>query len=82
VKSEFISMVKNHKEPLFYNSEGDKKAYQLCIRHLSAATTFGLSTFSNGYVIPNDVLYIVDLEEEKIVPISNPIKLVRLKSLS
>jgi hypothetical protein len=81
MRTEFISRIKNHTEPLFDNMEGSKQAYQLCIRHLSAATPSGLSTFSKGYVILNDILYIVNLEDELIEPISDPIKLIALKSL-
>lgn len=81
MQAEFIRRIKNYEEPLFYNSEGSKKAYQLCIRHLSAATVSGFSTFEKGYVIPKDVLHLVNLETETIEIISEPIKLIKLKAL-
>lgn len=81
MQAEFIKTIKHYKEPLFYNGEGSKKAYQLCIRHLSAATPSGLSTSQKGYVIPKDVLHIVNLETESIEIVSEPIKLIKLKSL-
>ncbi|HHD75735.1 MAG TPA: hypothetical protein ENK82_01070 [Campylobacterales bacterium] len=77
----FTSKVKQYDYPLFYNSEGSKEAYQLYIRHLSASQAAGLATISQGYVIPNDTLHLVNLEEEMIELISTPIRLVKLKTL-
>jgi len=71
-----------YSDPLFYNSEGSKEAYQLCIRHLSASVGAGLATISNGYVVPNDRLHLVDLDNESIEVIATPIKLVNLKTLA
>lgn len=78
---EFKSRVRAYDEPLFYNSKGSPQAYKLCIRHLSAALNAGLAELSRGYMIPKDVLYIVNLEEESIEAVSSPIKLIKLESL-
>lgn len=81
MNAEFIKLIKAYEEPLFYNNEGSKKAYQLCIRHLSAAMPSGLATLENGYVIPKKALHIVDLEQESIELVSEPLKLIKLKTL-
>lgn len=78
---EFKSRVKGYDKPLFYNSKGSTQAYKLCIRHLSAALNAGVAELSKGYMIPKDVLYLVDLEEERIDAVSSPIKLIKLESL-
>jgi len=82
MRESFIFKVKTYTEPLFYNSEGSKVAYQLCIRHLSASVGAGLATISNGYVFPSDRLHLVDLDKESIEIITRPIKLVNLKTLA
>jgi len=82
MNADFRQSIKNYPEPLFYNSEGNKTAYQLCVRHLSAATSSGLSTFEKGYVIPKDALHIVNFETESIEIVSEPIKLIKLKTLA
>jgi len=63
---EFKATIKSYKEPLFYNTEGSKEAYQRCIRQLSSAMSAGFSKLSNGYMIPYNTLHIVDLEREVI----------------
>ncbi|CAA6818037.1 MAG: Unknown protein [uncultured Sulfurovum sp.] len=77
----FKSRIKSYREPLFYNSRGSTDAYKLCVRHLSCAMSAGFAKLSNGYMIPNDVLHLVDLENEKILIISDEIKLIELEIL-
>lgn len=81
MKDDFIEEVKSHTEPLFYNSEGSTEAYKLCIRHLSAAMSAGVAKLSNGYMIPNDVLHIVNLEKQTIEIVSDKVKVITLESL-
>jgi hypothetical protein len=77
----FRLIIKNYEEPLFYNSTGSTDAYKLYVRHLSAAMSAGLAKLSSGYMIPNDVLHIVNLESEKIDIISTKVKLISLEVL-
>jgi hypothetical protein len=77
----FKSLIKAYEEPLFYNSTGSTDAYKLCIRHLSAAMSAGLAKLSNGYMFPNDVLHIVDLENENIMLVRDEVKLIKLEVL-
>jgi len=77
----FRTLIQSYEEPLFYNSTGSTDAYKLCIRHLSAAMSAGKAKLLNGYMLPNDVLYIVNLENESIEVISRKIKLVQLEVL-
>ena len=77
----FKALIKNHEEPLFYNSTGSTDAYKLCIRHLSSAMSAGLAKLSNGYMFPNDVLHIVDLHAETIDLVTHKVKLIKLEVL-
>ena len=76
---DFKSHIRAYKEPLFYNSTGSTEAYKLCVRHLSSAMSAGLAKLSSGYMIPHDVLHIVNFENEKIDVVSTKIKLVDLE---
>ena len=77
----FKAQIKASTEPLFYNSTGSTDAYKLGIRHLSAAMSAGVAKLSNGYMVPNDVLHIVNLENESIEVVSTKIKLIELEVL-
>ena len=77
----FKALIKSHEEPLFYNSTGSTDAYKLCVRHLSSAMSAGLAKLSNGYMLPNDVLHIVDLERERITMVSQKVKVIKLEVL-
>jgi hypothetical protein len=77
----FKATILAHDEPLFYNSTGSTEMYKLCVRHLSSAMTAGLAKLSKDYMLPNDVLHIVDLENESIDIISTKIKLIALETL-
>ncbi|CAA6811792.1 MAG: Unknown protein [uncultured Sulfurovum sp.] len=81
MSDDFICEIKNYEEPLFYNSKGSTEAYKLCVRHLSSALNAGLAKLSNGYMIPNNLLHIVNLENETIEVVSDKIKLVKLETL-
>jgi hypothetical protein len=81
MSDDFKRLIQAYNEPLFYNSKGSTQAYKLCIRHLSASMNAGLSELSNGYMIPKDVLHVVNLEKEVIERVSKPIKLIKLKTL-
>lgn len=81
MSDDFIAIIKDYKEPLFYNSEGSPEAYKLCIRHLSAAMSAGLAKLSNGYIVPNEALHIVDLEKQRIDVVSTKVKLIKLEIL-
>lgn len=70
------------KYPLFYNSTGSTVAYKLCIRHLSSAMSAGFAILKNGYMYPKESLYLVDLENEKILQIDEKIKLIKLEVLA
>ena len=74
----FKEKIKNFKEPLFYNTEGSTEAYKLCIRHISAAMGAGVAKLEKGYMIPHDVLYLVDLEKESIEELREKVKVVDL----
>jgi len=74
----FKEKIKNHTQTLFYNSEGSTDAYKLCIRHISAAMSAGVARLENGYMIPHDVLYLVDLENEIIEEVLERVKVVDL----
>ena len=74
----FIEKIKNYDEPLFYNTDGSTEAYKLCIRHLSAAMSAGVAKLEKGYMIPHDVLYLVDLEKESIEELREKVKVVDL----
>ena len=77
----FKESIKAYPYPLFYNTTGSTVAYKLCIRHLSASVSSGLASMASGYIYPHDVLYVVDLEKERIEPVKSEIKLVKLKGL-
>jgi len=77
----FIEKIKNFKEPLFYNTEGSTEAYKLCIRHLSSAMSAGVAKLENGYMVPNNILYIVDLENETIEEVTHRVKVIDLEFL-
>jgi len=77
----FRTIIRAYEEPLFYNSTGSTDAYKLCIRHLSSAMSAGKAKLSNGYMLPNDVLHIVNLENEKIDVITTKVKLIPLEIL-
>ena len=77
----FKSQIQAYSEPLFYNSTGSTDAYKLCIRHLSSAMSAGVAKLSNGYMLPTEVLHIVDLENEKILKVKDKIKLIKLEVL-
>lgn len=77
----FKSLIQAYEEPLFYNSTGSTDAYKLCVRHLSSAMSAGLAKLSNGYMLPNDVLHLIDLENENIVIIRDKVKLIKLEIL-
>ena len=77
----FKSRIEAYEEPLFYNSTGSTDAYKLCIRHLSSAMSAGLAKLSNGYMLPKDVLHIVDLDSECIEVIAHKVKLIKLEVL-
>ena len=78
----FRAKIAAYTEPLFYNSTGNTEMYKLCVRHLSAAMSAGVAKLSNGYIIPNDVLHIVNEEEETIELVSTKIKLIPLEELA
>ena len=77
----FKEEIKTYPHPLFYNSTGSTEAYKLCIRHLSAAMSAGLATLQSGYMYPKEVLHLVDLENEKILPTKEKVKLIKLEVL-
>jgi len=77
----FIEKIKNYDEPLFYNTDGSTEAYKLCIIHLSAAMSAGVAKLEKGYMIPHDVLYLVDLEKEIVNRVSERIKVIDLEFL-
>jgi hypothetical protein len=81
MREKFKKTIQEYPEPLFYNSTGSTEAYKLCIRHLSASVSAGLASQASGYIYPHDVLYIVDLENEKIEAVTSEIKLVKLRGL-
>ena len=81
MNEEFKEKIKNHTQALFYNSEGNTDAYKLCIRHISAAMSAGVARLENGYMIPHDVLYLVDLDREIIEEHTQKVKVVALEFL-
>ena len=77
----FEKIITSYPYPLFYNTTGSPIAYKLSIRHLSASISAGLASYASGFIYPDDVLHIVNLDEEKIEAIKDEIKLVKLKGL-
>jgi len=77
----FKEQIKAHEAPLFYNTTGSTEAYKLCIRHLSSSPFLGLAKLNGGFIYPNEVLYIVDLENETIEEVCEHIKLCKLEVL-
>jgi len=77
----FREKIKNYDELLFYNSDGSTEAYKLCIRHISAAMSAGVAKLEKGYMIPHEILYLVDLEKETIYGTSKKIKVINLEFL-
>jgi hypothetical protein len=77
----FKQQIKSSNKQLFYNTDGDPRAYKLNIRHLSASSFCGLAKLVNGYIIPKSNIYIVDLEKESIELVEDRVKLIKLKSL-
>ena len=52
----FIATIKDKiakGETLFYNSKGDKRAFQLCVKHLSSAVSLGYA------ILIQETLYIL-----------------------
>jgi len=78
---EEIFSLREKNEDLFYNSSGSKQAYQLNIKHLSAAEFLGfVDTLPNKDLRAKKSFYLVDLENEEIlhVEIKDILKLVSL----
>ena len=78
----FKEIIQNYDKQLFYNTDGSTEAYKLCIRHISSAMSAGVAKLENGYMVPYDVLYLVDLEKEKIEEVTVKVKVINLKFLS
>ena len=75
----FKEEIKAYPHPLFYNSTGSTVAYKLYIRHLSGAMSAGLATLQSGYMHPKEMLHLVDLENEQILPTEEKVKLIKLE---
>jgi len=76
----FQEQIQNFPHPLFYNSSGSPTAYKLGIRHLSAAPSAGVARRVGNSIYPNDVIYLVDLETQKIERVKERVKLIRLQN--
>ncbi len=78
---ESIALAKKEGKSLFYNSSGSKQAYQLGVKHLSAAEFLGFaSALPNGDLRVIKTFLLVDFETKKIVQIPkgtriSPVKL-------
>ena len=81
MNEKFKEQIKAHEEPLFYNTTGSTEAYKLCIRHLLASPLLGLAKLNGGFIYPNEILYVVDLENAKIEEVCEAIKLCKLEVL-
>jgi hypothetical protein len=76
-----ILSAKQKKKSLFYNDAGNKKAYQLGVKHLSSAEFLGFAdSLPNGDLRIKKELLLVDFERNEIIRIQEgslitPVKL-------
>ncbi|MBE0497682.1 MAG: hypothetical protein IBX43_00400 [Campylobacterales bacterium] len=67
---EQILLAKHEGKELFYNSSGNKRAYQLGVKHLSSAEYLGFAdTLPNKSIRVKKPFLLVDFENGKIVEI-------------
>jgi len=81
---EEIERAKAEKRELFYNSSGSKQAYQLGIKHISAAEFLGFAlSLPNADLRITKEFLLVDFEKKEIIQITQGEKIhpVKLKSL-
>lgn len=81
MRETFKQQIKTFKYPLFYNTNGDPRAYKLNVRHLSASSFCGLAQLIDGYIFPKSNIYLVDLELGSITLVEEKIELMELKEL-
>jgi hypothetical protein len=61
---------KQKKKKLFYNGTGNKKAYQLGVKHLDSAEHFGFAVrLPNGDLRIKKELLLVDFEKNEIIEV-------------
>jgi len=79
LKEKIFTLQKEGKS-LFYNSSGNKLAYQLGVKHLSSAEFLGYAdTLPNGDLRLRKLLILVDFEKNKIIEIEKGSALTPMK---
>ena len=81
---EEIEIAKSLKKELFYNSAGSKQAYQLGIKHISAAEFLGFALgLPDGNLRITKEFLLVDFEKKEIIQITQGKRIcpIKLKSL-
>jgi len=79
LKEQIFSLQKEDKS-LFYNSSGNKLAYQLGVKHLSSAEFLGYAdTLPNGDLRLRKLLILVDFEKNKIIEIAKASSITPIK---
>lgn len=75
-----IQQLLNENKHLYYNTEGSTTAYKLGLKHLSAAPMCNEAILIDGMIVPNEKIFLVDLELEEIIETEDRIKLIKLKT--
>jgi len=79
LKEKLLALKKEDK-PLFYNSSGNKFAYQLGVKHLSSAEFLGFAdSLPNGDLRLRKLLILVNFEKNEIVEIKKGSRLKPIK---
>ena len=80
-KSKILSLQTAGK-PLFYNSSGNKMAYQLGVKHLSSAEFLAYAdSLPNGDLRLRKLLILVDFEKKEIVVLEKGSRITPVKLL-
>jgi len=79
LKADIFSLIAEGK-PLFYNSSGNKLAYQLGVKHLGSAEFLGFAdSLPNGDLRLRKSLLLVDFEKNEIIEIDKGETLIPIK---
>ncbi len=81
-KSKILSLQTAGK-PLFYNSSGNKTAYQLGVKHISAAEFLAYAdSLPNGDLRLRKLLILVNFEKKKIVTLAKGSRITPVRLLN
>jgi len=82
-KNKILEYINIENKELFYNSNGNKNAFKLFVRHISYAEKLGYGKIKFDYLLLSKDILIVDFDSETIelIPHENKIKIKKLIEL-